>query len=116
MIPPLILFDKGDVLLFQSVDELQSYIESPDVSNYRLFDADGQVLSLSVVAPDPSRKKPIELVSVSRVVVGDSREKAATELELLLRDFLSRATGKNYMGTSLHDLLVLLQTTIGFTH
>lgn len=42
MAAPLILSDQGDVAVFETVRDLERYVESPDVAAYRVYDAPGR--------------------------------------------------------------------------
>lgn len=114
---PLILCENGDVDLFESVEDLERYVESPDIAGYRVFDGSGDVLHLTTAQPTPGQKGWLSMVRIVpvRVDIGEARLNAADELEERLRDFLSRATGKSYNQSALPELLTVLQATIGFT-
>lgn len=116
---PLILCENGDVDLFESVADLERYVESPDIAGYRVFDANGDVLHLTTVQPQPASNEKgwlgvVRVVPV-RIDVDAPRVNAVEELEGLLRDFLSRATDKAYDRSALPELLTVLQATTGFT-
>jgi len=115
MTPPFVLCDKGDVTLFESVDDLERYVETPDIASYRVFDASGQVFRLTSAQPSSTQKGGFGLVSVSRVSVSESQVNDGAALEVLLRDFLQRATGRSFDRSALPDLLAALRATIGFT-
>lgn len=114
---PLFLCENGDVDLFESVEDLEHYVESPDVADYRVFDASGDVLHLTTAQPATRQKGWLNIVRVVpvRVDVGESPVNAVDELEERLRDFLSRTMGKSYHKSALPELLTALQATIGFT-
>jgi hypothetical protein len=114
---PLILSDNGEVNLFESVEDLERYVESPDIINYRVFDSNGDVLKLNT-SPTPTRQKGLfNIVRITpvQVVIGESHVNEVAELEERLREFLLRVTGKSYIQSPLTELLTVLQTTIGYT-
>lgn len=118
MTPPLILCENGDVNLFEFVEDLERYVESPDIAAYRVFDANGDVLHLTTEEPVSGKKRWLNIVRrvvPVRIDVDAPRANAAGELESILRAFLVRATGKSYDQGALPELLVALQATIGFT-
>ena len=53
MKPPIILRDKqaGDAMVFESVDDVLSYVESVDVQDgvYEVFDSDGRLLEFEIL-------------------------------------------------------------------
>lgn len=114
MSPPFILCDKGDVALFESIEDLERYIESPDIASYRAFDANGQVLCLMTMYPTPAPQKLVSIVPVDRVTVSESGVHEVTELETLLRDFLFRATGQLFERGALPELLTVLRAENGW--
>lgn len=105
---PLILCDNGDVALFESVEDLERYVESPDIDSYRVFDANGDVLHLTTPASNKkSRSWGVQIDSV-QVDADALRANAVKDLEGELRDFLSRVTGKVYEQSTLPELLAIL--------
>lgn len=114
MIPPLIVSDNGDLDLFESIEDLERCIESPDVSSLRAFDAKGQVLSLMTRNPVPTPQKMINIVFIGRVTVGESGIHEVAELETLLRNFLFRVTGQLFDSANLPELLKVFREKIGF--
>jgi hypothetical protein len=114
MKPPLIVSDNGDVDLFESIEDLERYIESPDVSSLRAFDANGQVLCLMTRHPVPTPQKLLNIVFVDRVSVSESGVQEVAELEALLRNFLFRVTGQLFDSAALPDLLKVFRAKIGF--
>lgn len=112
---PLILIDDGDVALFESVEDLEHYVESPDISNYKVFDAEGQRVNLTEASPIAIKQRLFGAVSVSRIVASNSCISAVEELEELLRVFLHRVTGNIYDNGALPELLKVLQAKIGYT-
>jgi hypothetical protein len=43
---PIIIYDKGDVLIFESIEIAESYIEPLDIDAYIAYDAEGRLLRL----------------------------------------------------------------------
>ncbi len=41
MKPPLFLSEQGDLQMFESLDDLELSVETPDVAGYRVFDSEG---------------------------------------------------------------------------
>jgi hypothetical protein len=95
--PPLFLDNRGDHLVFESVEAAQGYLEAIDVENgeYVGYDSEGRALSLSTTG--------------NRVVVGaaEAQPEHAPELRQLLVDF-SRALGvseESLLHASLEELV-----------
>lgn len=113
---PLILCENGDVDLFESIEDLERYVESPDIADYRVFDAAGDVLHLTTAQPTTGQKgtgqkgwlNMVRVIPV-RIDIGRPRMNAINELEKRLRDFLSRTTGKSYNQSTLPELLTVLK-------
>lgn len=114
---PLILCESGDVSLFESVEDLESYVESPDIAGYRVFDANGNLFHLTTAQPTSNKTGTVHVIPVFpvRIDIVESPVNAARELETLLRGFLLHATGTLYDQMILSELLGILQKTIGFT-
>jgi hypothetical protein len=104
---PIILVEGQDVSLFASAAALEHYVESPDIECYRVFDADGQVLSLTSDTPPPKRGLRLGWVAVGKVRLSrrEPPEAAPTELAQILSDFLARLTGRSREGADLGDLI-----------
>lgn len=119
MKPPFILCDSGDVLLFESIASLEMYVESPDTETYRVFDAEGYELRLIAHPGKNSKGKcriSLEPVTRIRVIDAEERRESRHEVELLLREFLSRVKpGPDYGQAVLPELIAQLQSEIGFT-
>jgi len=105
---PFILVEGQDVTLFATLEALERYIESPDIDCFRVFDADGMRLDLTVVTSQPSRRAGIGWVEI---VEAKASPKVPIEwdqdsLAAILSDHLERVTGKPREPRSL-DLLLL---------
>lgn len=107
MKPPIILVEGQDVSFFASAAELERYVESPDIECYRVFDADGQILSLTSDTPPPKRGKRLAWVEVGKVKVSRSEppDAAPAELARILSSYLARLTGRSCEETDLGELL-----------
>lgn len=84
-IPPIIANQKGDVLIFERLEEAESYVEAIDVLNdeYSIFDSRGLLLVPRVMDDgirvrffdsDPPDERPDELVDVLRRTLGELGE------------------------------------------
>lgn len=107
MKPPIILVEGQDVSLFSSVAALERYVESPDIECYRVFDADGQILSLTSETPPPRRGRRLGWVTVGKVKVSRREPPAAAPAELaqILSGYLARLTGKSRDVADLSELV-----------
>jgi hypothetical protein len=47
MKPPIIIYDNGDLLIFESIDKAESYLEPIDIDIYTGYDCEGHLLSLT---------------------------------------------------------------------
>lgn len=104
---PIILVEGQDVSFFASVAALERYVESPDIECYRVFDADGQVLSLTSETPPPKRGLRLGWVAVGKVRVSrrEPPEAAPAELAQILSDYLARLTGRSHEVADLSELI-----------
>ncbi len=107
MKPPIILVEGQNVSFFASAAALERYVESPDIECYRVFDADGQILSLTSDTPPPKRGQRIGWVAVGKVKVSRSEppEAAPAELAQILSSYLTRLTGRSREATDLGELV-----------
>lgn len=88
---PIIISEPGDVMIFESVEEAQAYIDWQDVENdeYVGYDREGRVLNLRVA------KIPVKILFFTlhnrEVVIEDSEpeQKRPSELRNLLSNYLS---------------------------
>lgn len=92
---PLLVWESGDLLTFQSVAEAESSLEPIDVRSgiYRGFDGEGRLLTLGVTV---RRERFLGIVSVSRervfVRLAEESPNHRGELKDILQRFL-RAAG-----------------------
>lgn len=114
---PLILVDGADITLFQSAAELERYVEAPDVGRYKIFDADGNSLTLSASQQVfGSGKIKVHALGPVHVVGADPPQRAEQELRILLSGFLSRVGHPPISGNSdLADLLDQVRLVVGWS-
>lgn len=107
MKPPIILVEGQDVSFFASPAALERYVESPDIECYRVFDAEGQILSLTSDTPPPKRGHRLGWVAVGKVKVSrmEPPEAAPAELAQILSEYLARLTGQSREVTDLGELI-----------
>lgn len=62
MKPPLIADNKGDILVFRSLQEAEAYIEPVDVQNqeYAVYDSEGRLLRLIAIKRNKVVIEPME--------------------------------------------------------
>ncbi|MDR0771479.1 MAG: hypothetical protein LBE75_09875 [Burkholderiales bacterium] len=88
---PLILSDQGDVAVFETMKDLESYVESPDAADCRVYDASGRRYFFKGYR-EPCFKRSfvekVEAVHIDREQLGLDE---AEELTLLLRSYLQRS-------------------------
>ncbi|MEA5532979.1 hypothetical protein [Crocosphaera sp. XPORK-15E] len=89
---PVVIYDQGDVLIFESIKIAESYLESIDIPGYLAYDCEGRLLKL---IPEKQRVK-IELA--------ESESSHQHQLQQILIDFLTK------LG---HDFLELSQMSLG---
>jgi len=107
MKPPIILVEGQDVSFFASAVALERFVESPDIECYRVFDAEGQVFSLSSDVPSPKREHRFGCVAVGKVKVSRTEppEAAPAELAQILSDYLARLSGQPREVADLGELI-----------
>lgn len=117
MKPPLVLYDQGDLMLFESAEDLERYVESTDIIGYRVFDSNGDIVHLTTTPSSSEVRNRMRIVRIAPVRGSTNipRINAEQELEDLLRTFLMRITGKSHNQSVLTELLAELQAVIGFT-
>ena len=91
-VPPIFVWDPGDLMVFDSVEGACSHLEAIDVRDgaYTAFDRDGKLLSLDVV---PERRRIFFFhVSIDRVVMRRAPDapQHIERLREILISFLSR--------------------------
>jgi len=109
---PLLLFDDGDISVFERVEDLERYVESPDVGGYIVFDASGSKFSFGV----PVGKVGVRIIDVKGVKLIPA-ESSVEEVDLVnrIRKFLLRVGVDAADRNSLSEVLDLLIDRVGFT-
>jgi hypothetical protein len=90
MAAPLILSDRGDIAVFETICDLERYVESPDAAEYRVYDASGQRYFFKGYQ-EPSKVDAI-VRKVQSVQLDEEHPgpQATEELAQLLRSYLQR--------------------------
>jgi hypothetical protein len=106
MQPPIIVDDKGDVSIFDSVEQAQRYLEPIDIRNgeYVIYDREGRLLRGVIVKHFLAERVKLEPASEPGA--------ATTRLRQVLVDFLVRVgprMEKKLDQMSLEDLLAEMQ-------
>jgi hypothetical protein len=114
--PIFILADGGDLLVFRTQQDLERYVESPDIDGYRAFDSNGAQYEFAVAsAGEGSHRIGIAIQPVSLVKRND-RSRASEELKALVASYLDRkSSGMDHQESNLEMLLATLVDTIGFS-
>jgi len=110
MAAPLILSDQGDVAVFETVRDLERYVESPDVAAYRVYDASGRRYFFKGYrnsAMDDSVFHQVKSVQLDEENPGHD---AGEELMELLRSYLRRVEHREPSATL--SLQQIVQRTI----
>lgn len=104
---PFFVMEDDDIGIFDSIEALERSLESPDIECYRVFDADGQILSLTSDTPPPKRGQRFGGVAVGKVKVSRSEppDAAPAELAQILSSYLVRLTGRSREATDLDELV-----------
>jgi hypothetical protein len=125
MRPPLFLSEMGDILMFKSLEDIERYIELPEVKNSRVFDAEGTEFGLQISAVDTADQairwyaklvQPVH-VPVIRVVADIPLMTPRVEFEGILREYLSDSDLDTNLlrSMSLTDLVSYLESANRFT-
>lgn len=108
---PLFLIDSGDVSAFSSSQDLEKYIESPDIGGYLVFDASGLKLELQL-----AQKRVGMIVDIDRVrLVGSNNVPQPHLLRDILSSFLKKLNVPTLADDDLSKLVRLLVETVGYT-
>lgn len=78
MKPPIIIYDNGDLLIFESIEKAESYLEPIDIDIYTAYDCEGHLLFL------------IEQGERVTIRLAETEPNHVNELRHVLIDFLSR--------------------------
>lgn len=116
MSTPLILSDQGDIAVFETVRDLERYVESPDVAAYRVYDATGRRYFFKGYR-NPSRDsavfQKVELVELDEENPGPDE---SDDLMELLRSYLRRVERRDSGDTlSLQQLVQKTVELSGYT-
>ncbi|MEZ5499832.1 MAG: hypothetical protein R3E77_10440 [Steroidobacteraceae bacterium] len=90
MTAPLILSDQGDVAVFETVRDLERYVESPDIAAYSVFDTSGRRYFFKG-CQDTSRDNAIfQGVNSAELDQENPGHIAQDELAAILRSYIRR--------------------------
>lgn len=109
---PLFLIDRGDISIFSSSQDLLGYVESPDISDYLVFDAVGCQLELQSVI---GRGDMIFDVNKVCLVEMDGMSPQPGTLCECIRSFLSSLNVFTYERIDLSELVDIMIEKIGYT-
>ncbi len=123
MKPPIIVSDPGNIDLFESVQEAERYLETPDVDDGQtmVYNSEGRRLSLEVVTEPSTKLLGIEIncIRTEKIRIGrhESLPVHGNELRQLLIDFLTRvgAAPELFHNTTLEGVLDKAIQRCGFT-
>lgn len=108
---PFFLIDNGDVSAFSSGQELEKYVESPDIGDYLVFDTSGRKFELQ-----SAQKRAGAIVDIDRVQLIRSNEAPQPHLlRGILSSFLEKLNVPILTDDDLPELVRLLVKTIGYT-
>lgn len=108
---PLFLFDGGDLSIFEKAEDLERYVESPDVDGYEVFDASGARFGFDV--PSGHKGGWIEVTNGRLVPMPDGEDKGY--LEQRIREFLSAIGVEVSNDQDLEEVISTLIGVVGFT-
>jgi hypothetical protein len=91
MKPPIIIDNHGDLLVFESVEEAQGYLEPMDVKNleYEAFDSEGRLLNVKVIESHEGWKASKLFGYTSEQVVLESVESLPQHVDELRKKLIS---------------------------
>lgn len=121
MEPPIIVYEPGDVMIFQSVEDAERYLESPDVleNRYVAYDSEGTFLKLEApqsraIAFLGTSVVPVEKVTISS---GEPQPSHLEDLKQILRESLEHfSVPREWLQrATLNDLLTKSIELAGFT-
>lgn len=107
MKPPIIVDENGDISFFESVKDVELYLEPIDVINgeYVAYDSEGHILQLSV-----EHRISTNILSASETVIlspSATSQRHTSELKRILIDFFSRVgANKEWLSTASLDELI----------
>jgi hypothetical protein len=116
---PIVVDNRGDVILFEDVATMGRYMEAIDVRNaaYLAYDSEGRLISLGTTL-DATRSHFGRLTGPVEVVCVNGVEDAPTHAQVLaakIKIVLARVGPEAPPDASLEDLVHLLQSKLGFT-
>lgn len=103
---PLILIYGWELSLFKKKEDVERYVESPDIDDYVLFDAAGARLSFFINSRSTRGSTPGWVTSVDPVTVvdGEPTEETAALLAAYLEKYLLR-NNRNIESRSIEYLI-----------
>jgi hypothetical protein len=106
--PPIVADNKGDVLVFDSVDKAERYLEPIDIRNgeYVIYDRDGRRINGTVIEDGSVERVKLEPMSEP----GNGRG----ELYRVLTEFLKRVSGAGDTDIEPRSLDELIEMAIRF--
>lgn len=110
---PVIAIDGNDVLIFEKVDILKSYIESPDVERYSFFGFDGmEYCGVSGVSSQKSGENVFSIPIFGVDLIPVSSEVDQEKLKKMLSNILKKVSGRPCEG-SLEDIIEAAEKIFG---
>ncbi len=106
---PIIIYEHGDILSFDSLAEACNYVEPIDVKNneYIVYDSTGEILNFEVVV----RRKKVFFVGLEKeeIILNGTSKKDKSGLSEKIRKFLALAGRDNLdENVSLPELVKML--------
>jgi hypothetical protein len=113
---PLILSDRGDVSVFETVRDIERYVESPDAAEYRVYDAAGQRYFFKGYRQPSKGKSLFQRVDCVQLDLESPGPLATDELVQVLRSYLARRKRRETgAGLSLNQLVERTIALSGYT-
>lgn len=110
MVGPWILSDQGDIAVFETVSDLERYVESPDVAAYRVYDASGRRYFFKGHRNCSTEETVFQKIQSVELDEENPGPGAVDELVDLLRSYLTRVERRDQVETL--SLQQLVQKTI----
>jgi hypothetical protein len=116
MLLPLLLSDRGDISVFETVRDLERYVESPDAFEYKIYDASGQRFFFKGDRPASKGVAFISKWRSMRLDIENPGLHEGDELSKVLRAYLQRVGYSDPIepGSLQHLVLKTIELT-GFT-
>jgi hypothetical protein len=102
MLPPIIVYNKGDVLLFMSASDAERYLEPIDVLNseYVAYDSEGKLLEIVIQHGVVALTVPIEI-----------RYRRCELREIVCENLVAHGLQQDQLSTkTLHELILIRLT------